>query len=145
MMADDRDDVVAASGADDDLDGNMVGLVEVLDELPGVEVISCCGGHEPGDPGAEPEGLPSGEFYIDFRLDDDDTTSLSSLALITAVSQGLCDPDEEIRSLVTVWYDDEGLRFDLRAQGLDPRVLSDTIRSELAAINVGFVPSADLN
>lgn len=112
------------------IDEDIVPLLDVMEELPGVYVTFGCSGHPEDD--VHPGAVPAGQFFVDFQLDPDDDASLASLGLLTAVCQGLSEgPGEEVAYIVTIY--DAGLSFELRGVDIDVGHLAHAIEEELAS------------
>jgi len=116
------------SETDFPIDEEIIPLLDVLEELPGVYVTFGCSGHEEAD--IHPGQVPAGQFFVDFQLDPDDDASMASLGLLTAVCQGMSEGEgEQVAYIVTIY--DAGLSFELRGIDIDIGHIAQAIEEEL--------------
>jgi hypothetical protein len=112
------------------IDERVCRLVEVLNELPGIDTFSSCGGHDDHEHGGR---CPADEFYVNFRVDVV-RGGMAGLAVI-AFAAGAC---ENVG--VNVWCNTadpadaiETLSFEIRGvEGTEPGELADCINNALA-------------
>ena len=106
----------------DAIDANMVKLVDVLNEFPGIITFSSCGGH-PGP--REVSQAPAGTFYVNFELDVllGGWRSLEIFAVAIQETEA-AEPDA---FSITVW-DNGGLCFELQGKsGANPDALASVL------------------
>jgi hypothetical protein len=113
-----------------EIDERVCRLVETLNELPGINTFSSCGGHDDHDHSGR---CPADEFYVSFGVDVV-RGGMAGLAVI-AFAAGACE-----NVAVNVWCDTDDpadaidtLSFEIRGvEGAEPSDLADSINTALA-------------
>ena len=114
-----------------EIDERVRRLVGTLNELPGIETFSSCGGH---DDHGHSGRCPVDEFYVNFGLDIV-RGGMASLAVIAFAAgecgniavNAWCNTDNPADAIDTLWFEIRGV------EGAEPSDLADSIVNAVGA------------
>ena len=112
-----------------EIDTNIVDLVKVLNEFPGVITTGSCGGHSNPGPGQN----PAGEFSVAFKVEHTEHGQLSLEFLVWAVNNSLVRTGHNVRIYpycAPPYLNDPGhtLYFVLEGADADPGTIAKHLR-----------------
>ncbi len=112
-----------------ELDTNIVDLVKVLNEFPGIITIDSCGGHPNPGPGQN----PAGEFSVAFKVEHTEHGWFSLEFLVWAVNNSLVRTGHNVRIYpycAPPYLNDPGhtLYFTLEGADADPGTIAKHLR-----------------
>ena len=102
------------------IDPNVLELVEVLNEIDGIETSGSCGGHISPEKGQESEG----SFYVCFDIDT------GFLEVLEHLAWAADHPDISL----SAWYDG-GLMWELKGNDIDPDFIVQRLRMHVKEQN----------
>ena len=86
-----------------EIDENMKDIVRLLNKFPGIETMSCCGGHKNPDIGQMPEG----EWYVNFDVCDNKgyptKAGWGSVGKILQAIDACTFEDANVKIALTLW------------------------------------------